>query len=127
MGLFGTKVKSLTQPRQLKTGAAIPLTDVDPGFAEWARATKEPVKSLGHVVTVRVELRGEEVIVMAGDGSVVGRMEPKRVPFYRNEFQRMQSAGQYGVAQVGVSKASNKDRCVLLINYDEACRDGGIL
>ena len=126
MGIFGSKTKLATKPRKLKTGASVPMVDVDPGYLEWVRSNK-PADKHGHHATVRVDLEGNDIVARAGSGDVIGRMEPQRVSLYRNEFEVLRSRGQYGVCEIEVSKAGNKERVGLCINYDEACRDGGIL
>lgn len=125
MGIFGGKAKQLG-PRQLKHGAGIKLVDVDPGFVEWIRSAK-PVHGRSHHATVRVDLEGSDIVVRAGDGGIVARMDPEKVPLYVNEFQILHSRGHYGVCEIEVSRADLVERYELLINYDEHCRDGGIL
>lgn len=126
MGIFGGKTKTATKPRTLKTGACIPMQDVDPDYINWVRQTK-PADKTGHHATVRLDLEGDHIVARAGDGTIIGRMEQQRVPLYRREFQTMHARGEYGLAQIEVSKAGNKERIGICINYDEACRDGGIL
>lgn len=129
MGLFGSKakVKPLSKARTLQVGASLELIDVDPGFVEWARATKPAEPKVGHRVTVRVQMLGPDVVVMAGDGSVVGRLKPETSEHYRDEFGWMADRGEYGVAEVTVCQAGNRSGTRLLMNYDQACRDGGII
>ena len=128
MGLFGSKTKApaLTKGRTLKKGATVPLVDVEPGFVDWARAAK-PATESGHLVTVRVQPLGENIIVMAGDGSVVGRMDDQRAAQYRDEFAWMAQRGEYGIADVAISREGSSRAHMLLVNYDQHCRDGGVI
>jgi len=124
MGVFG-RSKTASTARILKTGSAVNVVDVDPGFLEWVRT--RPAKGKSHTATVRLDLEGGDILVRAGDGSVVGRMTPDRVKHYLGEFEQLRKRGEYGVAEIEVSRADLKPRCQLLINADAACRDGGIL
>lgn len=126
MGLFG-KNKAATRAHKLKTGASIPMTDVDPGFIEWARQTKPSTQPDGHLVTVKVELVGNDIVAVTADGTVVARMDPIKTEIYRDEFQALRNNGEYGLADIAVSPAGKRERVGLLINYDYKCRDGGIL
>lgn len=125
MGLFGGKTKA-TKPHKLKTGASVPMVDVDPDYITWVQQTK-PVGKHGHTATVRVELVGSDIVAMAGDGSVVARMDPANVRLYLDEFRTLQARGEYGVADIEVRPVGKKERVGLAINYDASCRDGGIL
>ena len=124
MGLF-SKAKTASTARILKTGSAVNVVDVDPGFIEWVRS--RPAVGKSHTATVRLDLEGSDILVRAGDGTVVGRMTPDRVKHYFGEFEQLRKRGEYGVAEIEVSRADLKPRCQLLINADAACRDGGIL
>lgn len=127
MGLFGKKQAALTKGRKLKTGAAIPLADVDVEFVAWAQQAKQPNARGKHNVTVRVQPSGSDIIVMAGDGSVVGRMEPTFAGKYLDEFQWLAQRGEYGVAEVELVGLDGMGKNVLLVNYDQYCRDGGVI
>ena len=127
MGLFGkTKPRLASKPRKLKPGAFVPMEDLDPGFVEWARANK-PMGRIGHIVTVRLDLQGNDIVARAGDGSIIGRMASHRVQNYYDEFALLQSKDQYGVAEVEISPAGKTERFVLCLNYDQYSREGGIL
>lgn len=128
MGLFGSKTKApaLTRARTLQVGASLELIDVDPGFVEWARASKPAEPKVGHRVRARVQMLGPDVVVMTGDGTVVGRLKPQTSEKYRDEFGWMAERGEYGVADVVVCKEGNRSGTRLLMNYDQHCRDGGI-
>jgi len=126
MGLFGKKAPALTKARTLKRGSAVTVVDLEPGFVEWARSAKPAVDGKDHLVTVRVQLQGDDVILMAGGGGVVGRMAPKSAPNYRDEFAWMAQRGEYGVAEVAITAVGVKEDHRLLINFDQYCRDGGI-
>jgi hypothetical protein len=125
MGFFSGG-KTATKPRKLKPGASVPLVDVDPDYIAWVRGNK-PVGKFGHTATVRVELIGADIVVKAGDGSIVGKMKPAKVPLYRDEFETLRKRGEFGVADIEVSPLGKRERVGLAINYDAACRDGGIL
>ena len=128
MGLFKTKPKLASNPRQLKTGAAVELVDVDPGFVEWVRSAKPlDAKRKEHTATVRLDYDGTDILARAAGGLVIGRMKPERVPQYAGEFAAMNARGEYGVADVAVSRADLKERYSILINFDAGCRDGGVL
>ena len=125
VGIFGSS-KTAAKPRKLKPGASVPLVDVDPDYIAWVRQNK-PVGKFGHTATVRVELVGADIVVKAGDGSIVAKMSPAKVAFYRDEFETLRQRGEFGVADVEVSPLGKRERVGLAINYDAACRDGGIL
>lgn len=129
MGLFGkTKPRLASKPRKLKPGAMIPMVDVDPEFIEWVRANKPlDARSKSHKATVRLDYDGTDIVARAADYVIVGKMRPQSVELYAREFAAMHARGYYGVADVAISRADLKPRYSLLINYDEACRDGGIL
>ena len=128
MGLFKTKPRLANKARQLKPGAAVELVDVDPGFVEWVRSAKPlDAKRKEHRATVRLDYDGTDIWARAAGGLVIGRMAPQRVSQYAGEFSTMHARGEYGVADIAVSRADLKERCSILINYDAACRDGGIL
>jgi hypothetical protein len=126
MGIFGGRKQQELTPYPLKTGAAIPLTDVEPEYVTWVRESK-PAGKFGHEATVRVELQDDHIVAIAGDGSVVARMSEQKSNLYRAEFEALRQRGHYGVAQIEVSPAGHKERVNLAINYDAGCRDGGIL
>lgn len=125
VGIFG-RAKTAGQPHTLKQGVYVDIVDVEPGYIEWVRASK-PAGRMGHKATVRVESRGADIVVQAGDGSVVARMDPKHAEAYRAEFAALAARGQYGVTDVVISQVGKKDRFALCLNWDQGCRDGGIL
>lgn len=127
MGIFGkTRPRLASKPHQLKDGAFVPMQDVDPGFIQWARENKAQGR-VGHKVQVRLDLEGSDIVARAGDGSVIGRMAPARVKHYYNEFSILRQRDRYGIATVEISPEGKTERYVICINFDENCRDGGIL
>lgn len=127
MGLFNREPKLPTKMRELRQGTEIPLVDVDPGFVDWARSNKPREPRIGHVVKVRVDLVNQEIQVRAGDGSVVGRMDPKFVPLYIEEFNTLRSRGQYGVTDAHVKWDGSKSAHSLALNWGVGAFDGGVL
>lgn len=127
MGFFGTKTRLASKPRQLRLGTEIPMVDVEPGWVEWARSEKPKTPRVGHVVTVRVDLVGDAVEVRAGGGGVVGRMDPKCVGWYLDEFRTMQTRGEYGVTEAYVKWDGSKSPHAIGLNWGVGAVDGGIL
>lgn len=127
MGWFSRTPQLAGKPRQLRQGTLIPLVDVEPGFVDWARQAKPRQKRVGHVVTVRVDLVGNDVQVRAGDGTVVARMDPQCVGWYVDDFRTLQQRGEYGVTEACIKPEGAKSPHALALNWGAGAVDGGIL
>lgn len=130
MGLFKTKVRhplAGLEARELRRGTQIPMVDVEPDFVAFARETKPRVPRLGHESPIALVMVGGEVVAYYDDQRI-GRMDPRFVDYYADEFATLQRRKQYGQTVVYIKpEGSNAPHAIGLNRGTGAIVDGGIL
>lgn len=130
MGLFGKKkqahpLEGLTA-YELQRGTQVPLVDVEPGFVEYVRSAKPRQPRIGHEAPIALVYRDGQVLAYYDD-ALVGRMADKWPPMYADEFAVLTRRRQFGATSVYIKPEGAKSPHTVAINWDEGCRDGGIL
>ena len=114
MGVFG-RSKTASTARILKTGSAVNVVDVDPGFLEWVRS--RPAVGKSHTAKVRLDLEGSDILVRAGDvkfSDAINCRPPRR----RSSSRRMMSASVGSTAFKASKSGPQKVAVMAVLSFE---------
>lgn len=129
MGLFKSKARHPLEGLEaydLREGTQVPLANVEPGFVEFIRSTRERQPRIGHEAPIALVLRGADVVAY-WDDQVVGRMDPAMVGNYRDEFATLEKRKKFGRTVVFIKPEGAKSPHSVSLNWGLGAVDGGIL
>ena len=129
MGWFGTKTRhplAGLEPYDVRRGTQIPMVNVEPGFVQFIRETKEPKPRTGLESPIALIASGGRILAYYDD-QLIGEMDPAMVPLYIDDMNTLARRKKFGRTVAYIKPEGFKTPHSLALNWGSGAVDGGLL